>query len=681
MINMRRVSVSSLRVRRFSTHPAAYTQYLKMLDEHKKKYPFIFLDEKQDVQMQQKLIDNCWEPKTLKANVEVFNSAYQDLCENHGLALKTDTDYERVPKVLRQYFKDIDYDFILPLKPAAVALPTEDRDLMNRKMTTVAELLEQFKDTFKVPENISDSDYNMLLVKRDTLKLDLKRWLFRVQDVDDDKKTWSGLPFDQNMMMEMFNNVKYQRNRDWLDLTSEQKDVRMLEVVQEVWDTIYDEIIVHTQPDRTKKEFDQFRDVYFQVFDPEAIYHYRLKDVAKIMFLQAYWAGGDKKVFQIEKEIENLVTLYNDTPADYLELWKETFRNKPNAPLSGEVTLMVKALDTKFIPTLLNKVRNEFAGSYFVKTAQQVLTMVYEDDYAIKKHRFDSELAGFPSLESAKATLREELAEFGDRVDDVTFRQKTIAGQIAALNQEHKDSLDMPLPPIEEMFETLVKEEFWVSEDDPRADDVQKFSKKLLEYAKSGKGDIVALEKEAKELLPKNLIPEYVEAVNKLRPDDMQLKTGEIYSPALTGYIQAERKRMDLWSFRNVFWAETGKTELGIKKKRSTAVGFLKGFDEIIVRTIKHLIEEGTMKDFVKITEDYGKIVKVFKGEVYGTVSTAKSLSDTEFNAIVDTLSKQNPGKKFFLTQEVDPTILAGFEITCGTDTLDYSLRSELSSL
>jgi len=681
MINMRRVSVSSLRVRRFSSYPAAYTQYQTMLDEHKKKYPYIFLNEKQDITIQQKLIDHCWDPKTLEKNVDVFNAAYQDLCENHGLALKTDTEYERVPKVLRNYFKDIDYDFILPLKPAAVPLPTEDVALMNRKMSAVSKIVEEFKNTFNVPEDITDSDYNMLLVKRDKLKLDLKRWLFRVQDEDDDKKTWSGLPFDQNMMMEMFNNVKFARNRDWLELTSEQKDVRMLEVVQEVWDTIYDEIIVHTQPDRTKKEFDQFRDVYFQVFDPETIYHYRLKDVAKIMFLQAYWAGGEQKVFQIEKEIDNLVTLYNDTPADYLELWKETFRRKPSAPLSGELTLMVKALDTKFIPTLLNKIRNEFTGSYFVKSAQKVLTEVYEDDYAIKKHRFDSELAGYPSLEDSKAHLREELMEFGDRVDDVTFRQRTIAKQMEGLKQEHKDTLDMPLPTMEEMFETMVLEEFWLTKDDPRTADVQKFSKKLLEYAQTGKGDILALETEAKELLPKPLIPEHIELENKILPQDMQLKPGEVYSPALTGYIQAERKRMDLWSFKNVFWAETGKTELGIKKKRSTAAAFLKGFDDIIIRTVKHLIEEGTMKDLIKVTEDYGKIVKVFKGEVYGTVKTAKTLTDAEFNAIIDTLSKQNPGKKFFLSQEVDSNILAGFEITCGTDNLDYSLRSELSSL
>eukprot|EP00494_Astrolonche_serrata_P024589 UN24848 len=628
------------------------------------------MSEKVDLETQQKLIDKTWEPKTLKANVEAYNKSYDNLWDNFGLGKVEFGRYERSPRILRDYFKTLDYDFLAGMKPSPVAFRTEDVALMDRKMNRAAELIEELEESFKVKANLTEAERNLVLVKRDKIKLKLKEWLFRVQDGDDDRKTMSGLPFDQNMMMQVFQDIKTERNRDWLELTSEQKDARMLEIVQEVWDTIYDKVIVHTQPDRTKKEFDDFRKVFFDVFQPEDIYHYRLKDVSKIMFLQSFWAGGEKKVFEIDEQAKKMITAYNDTPADHLEIWKEALRFNPNVKMTGELGLFVKALDTKFIPTLLNKVRLEFTGAYFVRCAQQVLTKVHQDDYEIRKLSLNMEMTDLGDVKEQKAGLREQLMEYGDKVDQVIFRQDVITKELAKLKEENEKTLDMPLPDIEEMFHTLVKEEFWVGENDPRADKVAKFSEKLLANVKSGKGDIVALEAEAKALLPTDLVSD------KNPIDDRE------YARVFVTYVRGKRRRMDLWSLQEVLWAETGKTDAGFKKKRNAAMLFLdRDFDDIMLRTVKHLIEEGTMKDLVKICEDYSKIVKVFKGEVYGTITSAKKLSKSETETIIGALSKQNPGKKFFLTEEVDPNLLAGFIVKCGGDKLDYSLQRQTVAL
>jgi len=107
----------------------------------------------------------------------------------------------------------------------------------------------------------------------------------------------------------------------------------------------------------------------------------------------------------------------------------------------------------------------------------------------------------------------------------------------------------------------------------------------------------------------------------------------------------------------------------------------MKDFDESLCRLLKHVIETGKLALMIPILDDYGKLVKRFKGEVYGTVASATELSQAEFDQIVAVLTKQNPGKKFFLSRQVDPNLVAGFVVKCGAQTLDYSLVAEQKAL
>jgi len=104
-------------------------------------------------------------------------------------------------------------------------------------------------------------------------------------------------------------------------------------------------------------------------------------------------------------------------------------------------------------------------------------------------------------------------------------------------------------------------------------------------------------------------------------------------------------------------------------------------FPDPIVRMVKHLIETQRTHLLEKICQDYDQILKRHRGEVYGKVTSSAELSDKEFKEIVEVLQKQNPGKKYFLERDVNPSLVAGFIIQCGPQKIDYSLATQLNQL
>jgi len=338
--------------------------------------------------------------------------------------------------------------------------------------------------------------------------------------------------------------------------------------------------------------------------------------------------------------------------------------------LNGEISLFLKALETAFVPKLLNNLRREHASAHFVRAAHRVMIKTHEDDYKMQQEYYENAMNSLPDLEETKASLREQMFDFADMVDDIVFRQEVIKKDMAEIARVHKAREDMPLPTMEEMLKELVNENLWVVENDPRQKDIDAFCGKLLAYMKSGKGDMVALEKEAKSLFPSTL-------VSKDKPiEDLE------YVRTFCTYVRGSRKRMDAWSLKDAMWGVTNKYQDKVDHKRQVVMAHLKGkYHDVVLRMVKHLIEEDKMKDFETIVDHYGQIIKRHKGEVYGSLVSAQDLTDAQFNDIVATLQKQNPGKKYFLNREVDSALGAGFLIKCGADRLDYSLASQTKAL
>jgi len=665
-----RAHVRPLWARAFSANvPQAYVEFKTMMAENKKQFPGLYPSDQIDLANQQKLIDQAWSPKILEKNVNDYNTAYQSLVDKQGLDKTFSArGVEKAPAFLKLYLKDLDLEFLQENKPKPESQPVETWGIFDKKMADAQELVEKLNAAFEGNRE-TPSQERLTLSKIDSCKADLKSWFKRAEHADEGPKTFSGLPFDSLMMEQVFAEIRHEKlkgRQDWLHLTDGQRDAFFEEVTNETWATLYNTVVKETQPDRTEAEFEDLKKTYFDVLNPGDISVSNIKDLSKVLFLAAYWAGGEKRIFAVEEDIKKFKDLIETMPQDVTELWKESLRENPELKLKGEIAGCIKALDHAFLPKLINEIRRSHCYAHYHRAANRVLKTAHEDDYRIRTEFFDSEVAELPDLEEAKQTLREQVVEFADMVDDVIFKEIEIRKQAAEMKIIYDQKFDMTIPTTEEMIAELVAENLWCGPDDPRKEKVDAYTAKFTEYLKSGKGDIVALENEVKSLFP----PMGATDVGTLD-----------YSLAFNSYIRAHRRRMDLWSFREILAAPCKKDEGKIFAKRTIVMNFLKDFDDSLCRLLKHIIETGNVSIMISVLDDYGKLVKRFKGEVYGTVSSAEELSAEEFNQIVSVLTQQNPGKKFFLTQQVDPNLVAGFIVKCGPQTLDYSIASEQKAL
>lgn len=639
--------------------------------ECKKNYPGLYITEQQDVALQKQLIDQKWAPATMKADCDAYNAAWQNLWDNWGFDKIEEGRYERAPRLLKEFIKDLDYEFIVENKPAPKALRTENWSMMDRKMAKAGELIGELEEVLKTPrEGKTVAELRLLDVRREKIKQNVRDWLFRIEHEDDAPKTWSAFPFDANMMLAVFTQLKRESiGADWYQISADDRDVKMEEMTYQLWDRMYTDVVQYTQPDRSKADFDDLKKVYFDVLDPKDYGVSRLEDLSKGLFLQAYWNGGEKTVMEIDNQLKKLVYLYEEMPPDYVELWKECMKLDPTIKMTGEVSLWLKALDYNFVLKIVNELRVRHAHAHFVRAANRAILTCLEDDYQERLKAYNEELAVLPNLEESKASLREQCFEFPDEVEKVIFRENVIKRELAEMEVYQQARRDMPLPTMEEMMTQIVNRALFVKPNDPRQASVDAFGQKLLAAIKSGKGDIMALEAEAKSLLPSDLI------------SDANPVTDQDYMKTFVTFVRAKRKRMDLWSLREAIWAEVGRNDAKIQHKRTMVMTHMDEFHDVIQRTVKHLIETNKMNKMLRCFEDYSKLVKRFKGEVYGTVASAEPLDQKTFDQIIGALAQQNPGKKFFLNQEVDPQLLAGFVVKCGPQKIDFSLRTELNNM
>merc|ERR1719445_2957256 len=96
---------------------------------------------------------------------------------------------------------------------------------------------------------------------------------------------------------------------------------------------------------------------------------------------------------------------------------------------------------------------------------------------------------------------------------------------------------------------------------------------------------------------------------------------------------------------------------------------------------LKVLIQDSAIGELETIYKNFRECVQKYQGEIHGTVTSAQELDEAQFNTIMSALKKDNPGKKFFLSQEVDASLLGGFVVKCGMQTLDFSLVREVDAM
>lgn len=100
------------------------------------------------------------------------------------------------------------------------------------------------------------------------------------------------------------------------------------------------------------------------------------------------------------------------------------------------------------------------------------------------------------------------------------------------------------------------------------------------------------------------------------------------------------------------------------------------GCDPLVVNMVRILIEDGEANGLEKICGDYLDIMKRFRGEVEGFVTSAEELDDSTFGQIKSAIEAANPGKKITLERVVDPGLQSGFIVKAGVQRFDFSMAT-----
>lgn len=72
------------------------------------------------------------------------------------------------------------------------------------------------------------------------------------------------------------------------------------------------------------------------------------------------------------------------------------------------------------------------------------------------------------------------------------------------------------------------------------------------------------------------------------------------------------------------------------------------------------------------------KYCKILNKEEDIKIISAKDLSDSEKDQVIQSIKKNKPDVRFKITYETDATILGGLQVYAGTEFLDCSLRSRM---
>ncbi len=103
-------------------------------------------------------------------------------------------------------------------------------------------------------------------------------------------------------------------------------------------------------------------------------------------------------------------------------------------------------------------------------------------------------------------------------------------------------------------------------------------------------------------------------------------------------------------------------------------------FSEAVLNTVELLVVRGRQENIPGVYEAYTKIAGEATGQANAIVYTAKQLSDSELEKIVQQFSK-TIGKAIRAEQVVEPALLGGIQVRIGDRLYDGSLSGKLARL
>ena len=106
----------------------------------------------------------------------------------------------------------------------------------------------------------------------------------------------------------------------------------------------------------------------------------------------------------------------------------------------------------------------------------------------------------------------------------------------------------------------------------------------------------------------------------------------------------------------------------------------LGGADELVRNFVRLVVEKGRAAEIREVVAEFDALVHAEQNVLDVELTTAHELSDQEFDAIVQRISKAS-GREVTANRQVDPELIGGIVLQAGSMRLDASVRGRLERL
>jgi len=661
-------------------HAAAMNRFSKL----KTSYPGIF-DDAKFTKEQESQINAAWaaNPELVKK----WNARAVDM-QDRGLRFHYEIGGEKQIEALPEFQPPVQE----LTKPVPLTCPEKNWANLKHKITAGQKLvneLDWLKDHKETPFDGKAGDINLKLIEAHYTCEHLDDWMIKLEQEEDE---WRGVAVP--VTMEEYSNwiAEWKKTCEnvgnevegsstshlvkWENLTEEESTALKAHFKKRE-EAFLKEVVQAKDPKVTAEKWFAWKEVLEDMFQPLDMGHYSWNDYSKDLFRAAVWQSKER-VSSLEKEFDRLMQIIQDDGASEVDIKRCAYEKYPDLKFRPEASQELEARDPLVVAKLLVQMKQRIQDSLVKKCVKETLAPYMNNLHEAERIGLQRNLNKWKDNEEKEAakTMSETGGTYTDYVwnepEEIRKSMRKLETDIAEFNAEVED--------VQALADELVPKMCWQLPNDPRAKLIETFKQNVVAFCQ-GKGSLQALTKEFFGLMPHNQGEAFTEKVN-VAPDDhdhvhLFCKIAEVRDTVPQYWSVGELLEYDCWDMSGYTFSDEGKlknVQLLHQKLEAHNV------DPLLLNLTKVLIEDKNCGQLSQIHEDYHNCVSKFNGELHGVLRSADALTKPQYDEILAALQTANPSKKFFLTQEVDPSLLAGFVVKCGVQTLDFSLLGEVEA-
>jgi len=221
-----------------------------------------------------------------------------------------------------------------------------------------------------------------------------------------------------------------------------------------------------------------------------------------------------------------------------------------------------------------------------------------------------------------------------------------------------EETFRMEVPSLEAVLDEMLPSKLW-------GNDISKVKAAIMSYASGGSLSLV--ESAIEETLKPSCTAD-IGGVTDSEILDLSVK-----------YHNSKYSKIENFNFKQFLTNCAAKKDMATMLANQRAVKKqldAMGCDPLVVNMVRILVEDGATSGLEKICNDYLDIMKRFRGEVEGFVTSAEELDEATFGQIKSAIEAANPGKKITLERVVDPGLQSGFIVKAGVQRFDFSMAT-----